>query len=196
MSLEGMLERVIGVERPQLLSERLTGASEWDFAIHIAPRDLRRLNGAKFFRRDGMRPDVFADLICDRVATIDNQSDAFDWFLNTALAVLDERRDIRDRVERWEDQQQPAPTRRLPDVQTSIIGLGQRQIVLIDAMGDVWQSAADLVRATDAERYVSSTTAQRREMVRAVKRNLIVIAHRGIVEVETVSGQLSARFTQ
>lgn len=85
------LDRVVGAAT--LLSPTYADdGGEWDPLRALPTRTRRRLAGAGYLTSYGERPDVFAELIVDRVAGIETVDDALDWYVRTSLRAIDERR--------------------------------------------------------------------------------------------------------
>jgi len=195
VSCSQLIETFAGVERPESSGARVRGDGEWDWAYHVTPREMRRLTAAGYFRRGGMHPDVFAELLVNSVPGVESTDAAFEWWVTTCLQALDERATARSSAVAWEDEQQPDPDgpRRMPSPDAGTDRLGKRQIQIIEELGNGWQTAANLTRAVDP-RYGSATGAERTELVRSVKRNLRTLEVRGLCQVETIDGSMSARF--
>jgi hypothetical protein len=77
---------------------------EWDwYRTRISRRDRRRLVGAGFVRAGGWAPDQLAHQICDHVGRDWSTDRAIEWYVRTALHLLDthqRERTIRSRAKR------------------------------------------------------------------------------------------------
>ena len=78
--------------RTMPLDKLPVGAGEWDWRRVISRKRLRKLIGARYLTSTGEKPDVFAEVIIDNVAGIDNIDDAIDWYIKTALKAITESR--------------------------------------------------------------------------------------------------------
>jgi hypothetical protein len=101
------IERAVGADRPKSTGAR-NRYGEWDFTATVSPRRLRRLTGARYFRRDGMDIDDFADLVCRNVPAVDDHDSAIGWWIDIATRALDAAQEARTTAVPWHLQERPA----------------------------------------------------------------------------------------
>ena len=102
------IDRAVGAERPKSIGAR-NGYGEWDFTVTVSPRRLRRLTGARYFRRDGMDIDDFADLVCRNVSGVDDHDSAIEWWIDISTRALDAAQEARTSAVPWHLQEEPEP---------------------------------------------------------------------------------------
>lgn len=84
------LDRVMGGD--VVASGPVGPGGEWDAIRGIPLRRRRCLIGALYLTPTGLRPDVAAEIIAQRVAGINSIDDAMEWYVRTALTAVGERR--------------------------------------------------------------------------------------------------------
>lgn len=102
------IDRAVGAERPKSIGAR-NRYGEWDFTVTVSPRRLRRLTGARYFRRDGMDIDDFADLVCRNVSGVDDHDSAIEWWIDISTRALDAAQEARTSAVPWHLQEEPEP---------------------------------------------------------------------------------------
>ena len=93
------LTSFIGDDVLATYSRRRHAGGEWDSLAAAPLRLRRRLAGAGMLRRDGMKPDVFCDMLRRYVGS-ECEPDPIAWYLREATRAIRERRTAVDREAR------------------------------------------------------------------------------------------------